>query len=83
MKIMKEPDCHTFCKLFAEAKTRDTYYNTKCELKRCEYYKFFTSVSCLFTEGVEFMTKTEIYDSIKLEWRKLEEKVKNGEVFKK
>jgi hypothetical protein len=33
---------------------------------------FFESVSCLFAEGVEFMTRTEIYDAIKRETKKLE-----------
>ncbi len=77
---MSEPNCHIFCKLFAEAKMRDEYYKTKCELKQCEYYKFFASISCLFTEGVEFMTKEEIYDCIKKEWKVLAE---SDTVFKK
>ena len=33
---------------------------------------FFNSISCLFAEGVEFMTRTEIYDVIKRETKKLE-----------
>jgi len=37
-----------------------------------KYKLFFESCSCLFDEGVEFMTKTEIYESIKKEVKKLE-----------
>ena len=37
-----------------------------------KYKLFFESCSCLFAEGVEFMTKTEIYESIKKEVKKLE-----------
>ena len=33
---------------------------------------FFESVSCLYAEGVEFMTKTEIYEAIKKEVKRLE-----------
>ena len=32
-----------------------------------KYRMFFESVSCLFAEGVELMTKTEIYEAIKKE----------------
>jgi len=37
----------------------------------CKYYEFYDSVSCLFAEGVEFMTKDEIYAAIKKDWAKL------------
>ena len=37
----------------------------------CKYWEFYNSVSCLFAEGVEFMTKSEIYDAIKKDWAKL------------
>ena len=33
---------------------------------------FFECCSCLFAEGVEFMNKSAIYDSIKMEAKKLE-----------
>ncbi len=36
------------------------------------YKMFFESCSCLFAEGVEFMTKVEIYDAIKKEVKLLE-----------
>lgn len=38
---------------------------------QCKYWEFFNSSSCLFVEGVEFMTKSEIYDAIKKDWAKL------------
>ena len=37
----------------------------------CKYYEFYDSVSCLFVEGVEFMTRDEIYAAIKKDWAKL------------
>lgn len=37
-----------------------------------KYRTFFESCSCLFAEGVEFMTKTEIYEAIKKETKQLE-----------
>jgi len=37
-----------------------------------KYRMFFESCSCFFAEGVEFMTKTEIYEAIKKEVKKLE-----------
>jgi hypothetical protein len=33
---------------------------------------FFESVSCLYAEGVEFMTRTEIYEAIKKEVKRIE-----------
>ena len=33
------------------------------------YKEFFESVSCLFAEGVEFMTRDQIYDAIKEDWQ--------------
>jgi len=42
-------------------------------VKELEKYRmFFESVSCLFAEGVEFMTKAEIYEAIKKETKLLE-----------
>lgn len=42
-------------------------------LERGDKFKlFFEICSCLFAEGVEFMTKTEIYDAIKKEVKRLE-----------
>ena len=35
-----------------------------------KYEEFFTSVSCLLVEGPEFMTKMEIYEAIKKEWKR-------------
>ena len=35
-----------------------------------KYYQFFSSVSCLFSEGVEFMNKIQIFDAIKRDWEK-------------
>lgn len=41
--------------------------------KEAEKYRmFFESCSCLYAEGVEFMTKTEIYEAIKKEVKRLE-----------
>lgn len=45
--------------------------NKRVELEK--YRMFFESCSCLFAEGVEFMTKTEIYEAIKKEVKKLEQ----------
>jgi hypothetical protein len=43
------------------------------EIDRLKKYKmFFESCSCFFAEGTEFMTKTEIYEAIKQETKKLE-----------
>ncbi|MFA5075622.1 MAG: hypothetical protein WC436_05995 [Candidatus Babeliales bacterium] len=33
---------------------------------------FFESISCLFAEGAEFMTKTEIYEAIEKEVKRIE-----------
>jgi len=38
----------------------------------CKYKELFTSLSCLFAEGVEFMTKEQIYYVIKKEVKSLE-----------
>lgn len=38
---------------------------------KCKYYEFYDSVSCLFAEGVEFMTRDEIYAAIKKDWAKM------------
>lgn len=66
---MAKGGCKAFCRLFAEAKTRESYYDEKCKLKRCKYYEFYNSVSCLFVGGgVEFLTKEELYMAIKKEW---------------
>ena len=35
-----------------------------------KYEDFYSSVACLFTEGVEFMTKEQIFDSVKRELEK-------------
>jgi chromatin segregation and condensation protein Rec8/ScpA/Scc1 (kleisin family) len=37
-----------------------------------KYRAFFESCSCLYAEGAEFMTKTEIYEVIKKEVKRLE-----------
>ena len=37
--------------------------------KHIRLKSFYESLSCLFAEGVEFMTKVEIYDAIKKEWQ--------------
>jgi DNA repair exonuclease SbcCD ATPase subunit len=47
------------------------------ELTLEKYRMFFESVSCLFAEGTEFMTKIEIYESIKKEVKKLEQQSDN------
>lgn len=65
---MADGECKTFCRLFAEAKTKESFYEETCKLKRCKYYEFYNSVSCLFVEGVEFCTKEELYQAIKKEW---------------
>jgi hypothetical protein len=38
-----------------------------------KYESFYNHCACLFSEGVEFMTKTQIYDSIKMEFEKIKE----------
>ena len=38
----------------------------------CKYKELFTSLSCLFAEGVEFMTKEQIYYVVKKEVKSLE-----------
>jgi len=38
----------------------------------CKYYEFYSRVSCLFVEGVEFMSKDAIYAAIKAEWAGLD-----------
>ena len=38
--------------------------------KQVQYEEFINAVTCLFVEGVEFMTKIQIYDAIKKEWKK-------------
>lgn len=45
--------------------------NKPCRKSNCKYYKFFESVSCLFVEGVELLTKDQIYNTIKLEWEEI------------
>lgn len=40
------------------------------------YKEFYSSVSCLFAEGVEFMTKEQIYDAIKSDWQETVEKAR-------
>lgn len=47
------------------------YYAGYDRLKK--YEDFFNSVSCLFAEGVEFMTKDQIYSAIKADWNKFRE----------
>lgn len=37
-----------------------------------KYKQFFVSCSCYFSEGVEFMSKEEIYEAIKREVKQLE-----------
>lgn len=47
------------------------------ELKRRDKERMFCECcSCLFAEGVEFMNKTEIYDAIKRECKKLESELR-------
>ena len=61
--------CQSFCKLFAEAKTADqTFHEEKCKL--CHYRDFYNEVAVMYCEGVEFMTKLEIYEHIKKELNK-------------
>lgn len=43
-----------------------------CTVKtNCKFYRFADSVSCLFVEGVEFLTRDEIYNAIKREWKEI------------
>jgi hypothetical protein len=62
--------------LVAEPKDEVWYQHYDELLQRLEerdkYRAFFESCSCLFAEGVEFMTKTEIYEAIKKEVKRLE-----------
>ena len=41
------------------------------DFSKCKYYEFYNSVSCIFVEGVEFMTRDEIYAAIKRDWEKV------------
>jgi hypothetical protein len=41
----------------------------KCDKDSCKYYSFLNSVTCLFAEGVEFMTREQLYQAIKNEWK--------------
>ncbi len=55
----------------------DKFYEYRDELlhrldERDKYKEFFENCSCLFAEGVEFMTKIEIYEAIKKEVKRLE-----------
>lgn len=38
---------------------------------------FFDSVTCLFVEGVEFMSKIEIYEATKRDWNKAVIKIRD------
>jgi hypothetical protein len=38
-----------------------------------KYKEFFENCSCLFNEGVEYMTRAEIYEAIKREVKRLEQ----------
>jgi len=50
-------------------KTRIEEEKMPDDLKRESVYSaFFSLVSCLFVEGVEFMSKLEIYHAIKQDW---------------
>ena len=44
-----------------------------CRYRKCPYHEFYNQTSCLFVEGVEFMTKEQLYNAIKLEWRKVQD----------
>jgi hypothetical protein len=35
-----------------------------------KWRELYTSITCLFAEGVEFMDKAQIYDAIKKDWQK-------------
>jgi hypothetical protein len=52
-----------------QMKTLDRVLNEKDEwkLKAEKYEDFYNHCACLFAEGVEFMTKEQIYESIKKE----------------
>jgi hypothetical protein len=55
----------------------DSFFEYRNELLRRldeadKYKMFFTSISCLYAEGPEFMTKTEIYEAIKKDVKRLE-----------
>jgi hypothetical protein len=38
-----------------------------------KYKSFFETCSCLYAEGVEYMTRAEIYEAIKREVKRLEQ----------
>ena len=64
-------NCENFCE---NCKEVDCVCSTDetCSMIR-EYLRlkeFHSSVGCLFAEGVEFMTKVEIYDAIKSDFQK-------------
>jgi hypothetical protein len=59
----------------AAANTRKEILSRLNRLEEVEKYRmFFESCSCYFAEGVEFMTKDEIYEAIKKEVKQLEGK---------
>lgn len=46
-------------------------------LDRIAYSDFFNSVACLFTEGVEFMSREDIYFAIKSDFKKAVETIRS------
>lgn len=42
----------------------------KCKAEPDKHQEFFNYVTNLFAEGVEFMTKDQMLDAIKKEWRR-------------
>lgn len=74
---MKNLSNKVIVQLFAESKDDKSWYEYRDELlrrleERDKYRAFFESCSCLYAEGAEFMTKTEIYEAIKKEVKRLE-----------
>jgi len=64
-----DKNCQSFCKLFAEAKVADEIFHKEI-CNSCRHRAFFEEVAVIYSEGVEFMTKLEIYEHIKKELHK-------------
>lgn len=47
------------------------YALSKKETETAKLKNLYDSMACLFAEGVEFMTKSQLYDAIKSEWKKI------------
>ncbi len=48
---------------------RMDYINKKLEEQHDVLFKFMNNTACLYAEGVEFMTRTEIYEQVKIDMK--------------